>query len=124
MPASKEQIRLRRKLSIRHRISGTEDRPRLTVFRSSKHIYVQVVDDQKSVSLAAASSLTKGLESESGSEATAKTKRELAELVGAAIAKACLARGITKVVFDRNGYIYHGRIQALADGARKAGLDF
>jgi large subunit ribosomal protein L18 len=120
MSASKEQIRLRRKLSIRHRVSGTEERPRLTVFRSSKHIYAQVIDDTKSISLAAFSSLTK----EISKETAEKTKREMAELVGAQIAKACLARGITKVVFDRNGYIYHGRVQALADGARKAGLDF
>ncbi len=120
MSASKDQIRLRRKLSIRKRITGTEERPRLTVFRSSKHIYAQVIDDSKSVSLAAASTLTKEL-SKVGEE---KTKREMAELVGATIAKACLARGITKVVFDRNGYIYHGRIRALADGARNARLDF
>ena len=120
MSASKEQIRLRRKLSIRHRVSGTEERPRLTVFRSSKHIYAQVIDDTKSVSLAAVSSLTK----EISKETAEKTKREMAELVGATIAKACLAKGITKVVFDRNGYIYHGRIKALADGARAGGLDF
>ena len=120
MSASKDQIRLRRKLSIRKRVTGTEERPRLTVFRSSKHIYAQVIDDSKSVSLVAASTLTKDL-----SKATAeKTKREMAELVGATIAKACLAKGITKVVFDRNGYIYHGRIRALADGARSAGLEF
>jgi large subunit ribosomal protein L18 len=120
MSASKEKIRLRRKLSIRKRVSGTDERPRLTVFRSSKHIYAQVIDDTKSVSLVAASSISKEL-AKAGEE---KTKREMAELVGASIAKACLAKGITKVVFDRNGYIYHGRVQALADGARKAGLDF
>jgi large subunit ribosomal protein L18 len=120
MSASKEQIRLRRKLSIRKRVSGTEERPRLTVFRSSKHIYAQVVDDSTSKSLVAASTLSKEL----AKEAENKTKREMAELVGAAVAKACLARGITKVVFDRNGYIYHGRVRALADGARAAGLDF
>ena len=120
MSASKEKIRLRRKLSIRKRVSGTVERPRLTVFRSSKHIYCQVIDDTRSVSLVAASSVSKEL-AKAGEE---KTKREMAELVGASIAKACLAKGITKVVFDRNGYIYHGRVQALADGARKAGLDF
>jgi len=120
MSASKDQIRLRRKLSIRKRVTGTEERPRLTVFRSSKHIYAQVIDDSKSVSLAAASTLSKELAT-AGDD---KTKREMAELVGASIAKACLARGITKVVFDRNGYIYHGRVRALADGARSAGLDF
>ena len=122
MSASKEKIRLRRKLSIRKRVSGTEERPRLTVFRSSKHIYAQVIDDTQSVSLVATSTLSKELSKAEGSDK--KTKREMAELVGASIAKACLAKGITKVVFDRNGYIYHGRVQALADGARKAGLDF
>jgi large subunit ribosomal protein L18 len=122
MSASKDKIRLRRKLSIRKRVSGTEERPRLTVFRSSKHIYAQVIDDTQSVSLVATSTLSKELSSGEGSDK--KTKREMAELVGASIAKACLAKGITKVVFDRNGYIYHGRVQALADGARKAGLDF
>jgi large subunit ribosomal protein L18 len=122
MSAQKDKIRLRRKLSIRKRVSGTEERPRLTVFRSSKHIYAQVIDDTQSVSLVATSTLSKELSKAEGSDK--KTKREMAELVGASIAKACLAKGITKVVFDRNGYIYHGRVQALADGARKAGLDF
>jgi large subunit ribosomal protein L18 len=120
MLSHKEEIRLRRKLSIRQRVKGTTERPRLSVFRSSKHIYAQVIDDTTSATLVASSSLVKGLESEGDS----KTKRELAELVGTAIAKACLAKGITKVVFDRNGYIYHGRVKALADGARAGGLDF
>ena len=128
MSASKDKIRLRRKLSIRKRVSGTEERPRLTVFRSSKHIYAQVIDDTQSVSLVATSTLSKELSATEGTgsaeTAAKRTKREMAELVGASIAKACLAKGITKVVFDRNGYIYHGRVQALADGARKAGLDF
>lgn len=123
MSASKDKTRLRRKLSIRKRVSGTEERPRLTVFRSSKHIYAQVIDDTQSVSLVATSTLSKELAKAESSDSK-KTKREMAELVGASIAKACLAKGITKVVFDRNGYIYHGRVQALADGARKAGLDF
>ncbi|MBZ5711234.1 50S ribosomal protein L18 [Nannocystis pusilla] len=119
MPSPKEQIRLRRKASIRKRVHGTTERPRLSVFRSAKHIYAQVIDDSTSATLVASSSLVKELASESE-----KTKRELAELVGSAIAKACLAKGITKVVFDRNGYIYHGRVKALADGARAGGLDF
>ena len=123
MSASKDKTRLRRKLSIRKRVSGTDERPRLTVFRSSKHIYAQVIDDTQSVSLVATSTLSKELAKAEGPDSK-KTKREMAELVGASIAKACLAKGITKVVFDRNGYIYHGRVQALADGARKAGLDF
>ncbi len=123
MSASKDKTRLRRKLSIRKRVSGTDERPRLTVFRSSKHIYAQVIDDTQSVSLVATSTLSKEL-AKGETPDSKKTKREMAELVGASIAKACLAKGITKVVFDRNGYIYHGRVQALADGARKAGLDF
>lgn len=119
MPSQNEQIRLRRKASIRKRVHGTTERPRLSVFRSTKHIYAQVIDDTTSSTLVSASTLLKELAGESE-----KTKRELAELVGATIAKACLAKGITKVVFDRNGYIYHGRIKALADGARAGGLDF
>ena len=119
MPSQNEQIRLRRKASIRKRVHGTTERPRLSVFRSAKHIYAQVIDDTTSSTLVSASTLAKELAGENE-----KTKRELAELVGASIAKACLAKGITKVVFDRNGYIYHGRIKALADGARAGGLDF
>lgn len=120
MPSSNEQIRLRRKLSIRQRVNGTTERPRLSVFRSAKHIYAQVIDDSTSATLVSASTLVKELTGEVDN----KTKREMAELVGAVVAKACLAKGITKVVFDRNGYIYHGRIKALADGARAGGLDF
>ena len=120
MPSPKEQIRLRRKLSIRQRVHGTSERPRLSVFRSAKHIYAQMIDDSTSSTLVAASTLVKEL----SSEADNKTKREMAEMVGNIVAKACLAKGITKVVFDRNGYIYHGRVKALADGARAGGLDF
>lgn len=120
MPSQNEQIRLRRKASIRKRVHGTTERPRLSVFRSAKHIYAQVIDDTTSATLVSASTLLKEL-SAAGDD---KSKREMAELVGASIAKACLAKGITKVVFDRNGYIYHGRIKALADGARAGGLDF
>ena len=120
MPSQNEQIRLRRKASIRKRVHGTTERPRLSVFRSAKHIYAQVIDDTTSATLVSASTLAKEV-SGAGDD---KSKREMAELVGASIAKACLAKGITKVVFDRNGYIYHGRIKALADGARAGGLDF
>jgi large subunit ribosomal protein L18 len=112
--------RARRKLRIRKHVTGTAERPRLTVFRSSKHIYAQVIDDAESRSLAAASTLTKAL----AEELAEKTKTECAQVVGAAIAKICLERGITKVVFDRNGYDYHGRVSALAQAARDAGLDF
>ncbi|MBK8261836.1 MAG: 50S ribosomal protein L18 [Nannocystis sp.] len=117
MSTYKDSARLRRKKGIRVKVIGSPERPRLTVFRSCKHIYAQVIDDTAAVSLAAASDLVKA-------EASDKVnKRERARLVGLAIAKACIAKGITKVVFDRNGYIYHGRVSALADGAREGGLD-
>ena len=112
--------RERRKLRIRKNISGTPERPRLTVFRSSKHIYAQVVDDAAGSTLAAVSTLTKDVK-----DALAEAnKTAAAKIVGQAIAKACLAKGVAKVVFDRNGYLYHGRIQALAQAAREAGLQF
>jgi large subunit ribosomal protein L18 len=117
MATNKNSGRLRRKKGIRNRINGSAERPRLTVFRSCKHIYAQVIDDDRAVSLVAASDLGKNAPGEG-------TKRERAKAVGQAIAKACLEKGITQVVFDRNGYIYHGRVSALADGAREGGLDF
>jgi len=114
MSTYKDNARLRRKKGIRVKVVGSSERPRLTVFRSCKHIYAQVIDDTAAVSLAAASDLGKE---------PSESKRERARLVGLAIAKVCLEKGITKVVFDRNGYIYHGRVSALADGAREGGLD-
>jgi large subunit ribosomal protein L18 len=121
--ANKDKIeaRERRKASIRKRVSGTSERPRLTVFRSNKHIYAQVIDDSASQSLLTVSDLQKDL-LEAVNAAESKVDR--AKIVGAAVAKACIDKGITKVVFDRNGYIYHGRVRALADGARKGGLEF
>jgi large subunit ribosomal protein L18 len=108
--------RARRKLRIRKKISGSTERPRLTVFRSNKQIYAQVVDDIRGSTLVSVASLKlEGLEG---------NKSARAEKVGEAIAAACKAKGITQVVFDRNGYIYHGRVKALADGARKGGLEF
>jgi large subunit ribosomal protein L18 len=112
--------RERRKLRIRRKISGTPERPRLTVFRSTKHIYVQVVDDVAGSTLAHASTLSKDVRT----ELDEATKSDAAKKVGAAIAKALLAKGIDKVVFDRNGYLYHGRVRALAEAAREAGLKF
>jgi large subunit ribosomal protein L18 len=112
--------RERRKLRIRRKISGTPERPRLTIFRSAKHIYAQVVDDQAGTTLAHASTLSKDVKSAIDDA----TKTDAAKKVGASIAKALLAKGIDKVVFDRNGYLYHGRIRALADAAREAGLKF
>jgi len=108
----------RRKARVRKRVKGTADRPRLNVYRSNKHIYAQLVDDMASVTLAAASTKSKNL-------AGAKAKKlDSAKKVGELIAKIAQGKGITKVVFDRNGYLYHGRIKALAEGARAAGLNF
>jgi large subunit ribosomal protein L18 len=112
--------RERRKLRIRRRVSGTEVRPRLTVFRTSKHIYAQVVNDVEGKTLAHASTLSRDVRA----GVDDANKSDAAKLVGKAIAKALLAKGIDKVVFDRNGYLYHGRILALADAAREAGLKF
>ena len=110
--------RERRKLRIRRKMSGTAEKPRLTVFRSAKHIYAQVVDDVAGKTLAHSSTLAKGLKGGEGN------KTDEAKRVGTAIGKALVAKGITKIVFDRNGYLYHGRIRALADAAREAGLKF
>jgi large subunit ribosomal protein L18 len=112
--------RERRKLRIRRKISGSSERPRLTVFRSSKHIYAQVVDDVAGSTIAHASTLSADVRK----AAEEATKSDAAKKVGAAIAKLLLSKGIDKVVFDRNGYLYHGRIRALADAAREAGLKF
>lgn len=112
--------RERRKLRTRRKISGTPERPRMTVFRSLKHIYAQVVDDVAGKTLAHASTLSKDLKAEAGEA----VKTDAAKLVGKAIAAQLKAKGVTKIVFDRNGYMYHGRIQALAEGAREGGLEF
>lgn len=108
----------RRKIRVRKKISGTTERPRLNVFRSNKSIYAQIIDDTTGKTLAAASSLHKEI-------LAAKVKKsDESKLVGALIAKLAKEKGIEKVVFDRSGYIYHGRVKALADGAREAGLQF
>jgi len=120
MLTEKTKSRERRRKRIRKKVTGTAERPRLTVFRSTKHIYAQVVDDASASSMASASTLSKSL----GTELESKNKSDSAKVVGAAIAKACKDKGITKVVFDRNGYAYHGRVSALADAAREAGLEF
>lgn len=111
--------RQRRKYRIRNKISGTGGRPRLSVFRSAKHIYAQVVDDVSGATLAAASTLSRDLK---GTDSESKT--DAAKKVGALIAKICLEKKLEQVVFDRNGYLYHGRVRALADAAREAGLNF
>lgn len=117
---TKTENHARRKRRIRKAVVGTPERPRLTVFRSCKHIYAQVIDDQNATSLALRSTLTKAL----APEIEGKSKQDAAKVVGTAIAAACQDKGITQVVFDRNGYAYHGRVSALATAAREAGLEF
>jgi large subunit ribosomal protein L18 len=112
--------RERRKLRIRKKVNGTVERPRLTVFRSAKHIYAQVIDDATGNTLAHASTLSKDLRGTLAED----SKVEAAKKVGALIGKICKSKKIDKVVFDRNGYMYHGRVSALAQAAREAGLDF
>lgn len=111
--------RERRKLRIRKKISGTPGQPRLSVFRTARHIYAQVIDDSTGTTIAHASTLSKDLE---GSLEGNKT--DAAKKVGALVAKICLSKNIERVVFDRNGYLYHGRVSALADAAREGGLKF
>jgi len=112
--------RLKRRKRVRGKISGTEERPRLTVSKSLKHIYAQVIDDEKMVTLASASTLAKDIVG----ELSDINKTDAAAKVGELVAKISLDKGIKRVAFDRNGYRFHGRIKALADGARKGGLEF
>jgi large subunit ribosomal protein L18 len=109
-----------RKSRIRKKVEGTPERPRLTVFRSAKHMYAQVIDDTLGKTLVTVSTLSKDLRADAGD----KAKTEAAKIIGTAIANACKSKGIAKVVFDRNGFLYHGRVKALAEAAREAGLDF
>ena len=111
---TKIERRQKIKYRVRNKISGTADRPRLSVFRSNKQIYAQVINDEEGKTLVAASSL--GMEK--------MPKKEQAAKVGEMVAQKAISAGITPVVFDRNGYLYHGRVQELADGARKGGLKF
>lgn len=113
-------LRQQRHLRIRREMGGLPERPRLSVFRSLKHIYAQIVDDSKGVTLAAASTL----DPEIRGAMKDKKKAEAGMLVGELIAKRAQAKGVKQVVFDRGGYLYHGRIKVLADAARKAGLQF
>lgn len=112
--------RLKRQKRIRKRITGTEERPRLCVFRSATHMYAQVIDDVKGATLVAASTLD-GDFKENNDKVTGK---DAAAAIGKLVGKRALEKGITKVVFDRNGFLYHGRVKALSDGAREAGLNF
>lgn len=118
--AQKLASRIKRKVRIRTRVSGSPARPRLSVFRSAGHIYAQVVDDLAGRTVAAASTLS----AEVRGQAKGKKKIEQAQLVGALIATKAKAAGITRVVFDRNGFLYHGRVAALAAAAREHGLEF
>lgn len=115
----KTRLRTRRRAAIRKRLSGTAERPRLAVFRSNKGIYAQIIDDVKGVTLVSMSSISKEIELAAGLK---KTEQSL--MVGQKLGEKAIAIGITKVAFDRSGYKYHGRVKALADGARKAGLEF
>ncbi|MEH6992266.1 50S ribosomal protein L18 [Bacillus sp. EB106-08-02-XG196] len=114
----KNASRKKRHARVRAKLSGTAARPRLNVFRSNKHLYAQLIDDMSGVTLASASTMEKDLNLESTSNVDA------AKLVGELVAKRAVEKGITAVVFDRGGYLYHGRIQALADAARENGLQF
>ena len=120
---TKEDRRDRIKLRIRKRVAGTPERPRLTVFRSVAHLYVQVVDDRSGHTVAAASSVEPALKATFATKVRGNNKAG-AEAVGRAIAERLKEKGITRVVFDRNGFLYHGRIKAVADAARQAGLEF
>ena len=116
--SSKVQIRFKRKKRIRASLEGTAERPRLAIFRSNQHFYAQLIDDVKGITLAAASTQEKDLRDKLGGTI------EGAKTVGNLIAKRAMAKNISSVVFDRSGYLYHGRVQALADAAREAGLKF
>ena len=116
----KNEIRKRKHLRVRKNVSGTTERPRLCVYRSNSHIYAQIIDDTNGTTLAAASSLDKDVKSQVANGGNIEAAKE----VGKLIASRASDKNITAVVFDRGGYIYHGRVQALADAAREAGLEF
>ena len=114
---NKNAMRLHRHVRVRGKISGTAERPRLNVFRSNANIYAQIIDDVNGVTLVSANTLEKGFEGATGNA-------EAAKKVGAVLAERAKAKGIEEVVFDRGGYVYHGRVAALAEGAREGGLKF
>lgn len=118
--SDKERRRLKRKGSIRKRLFGTAERPRLSVFRSAKHVYAQAIDDVTGRVVAAASDTEEKLASAVGG----KPKKDRARMIGKAIGAKLIAAGVTTAVFDRNGFIFHGRVKEVADGAREAGLEF
>jgi large subunit ribosomal protein L18 len=114
-------LRQKRHKRVRAKVSGTPQRPRLNVFRSSQHIYAQVIDDERGHTLVAAGSVEPTIRQQVSDETT---KTDTARLVGSLVAERAKAAGITQVVFDRGGFLYHGRVRALADAARESGLDF
>ena len=116
----KNAVRQRRHARVRKQVSGTAEMPRLNVYRSLNHIYVQIIDDVKGVTIASASTMEKGIRE----QLAGKTKTEAAKLVGLTAGERAKEKGIATVVFDRGGYLYTGRVKAVADGAREAGLDF
>ncbi len=118
--ASRSKTRVKKHMKMRNKLQGTTLRPRLSVFRSEKHIYAQIIDDTKGNTLVAASTAEKALVA----ELSATSNVEAAKVVGEAVAKKALAKGINEVVFDRGGFLYHGRVKAVADAAREAGLQF
>ena len=120
MAKKSADTRKRRHRRIRAKISGTAERPRLNVFRSTEHIYAQVIDDAAGHTIISASTVDAGLRS----DLDGKTKKEQATLIGKTVAERAKAAGIETIVFDRGGYLYHGRVKALADGAREGGLKF
>ena len=120
---TKEDRRDRIKYRIRKRVRGTQERPRLTVFRSAAHIYVQVVDDMQGTTIAAASTVEPAVKGALAKEAKGGNVAG-AKAIGKAIAERLLEKGVKQVVFDRNGFLYHGRVKAVADAAREAGLEF
>ena len=117
--AIKTVTRLKRQVRVRKKVRGTTERPRLNVFKSAKHIYAQLIDDTNSTTIVAASTL-----SDAAHDLTNTGNITAATLVGKEVARLAIAKGVTTVVFDRNGFLYHGRIKALADSAREAGLNF
>lgn len=115
---NKNSVRAKRHLRIRAHLKGTAQMPRLCVYRSTAHIYAQVIDDEKGVTLASASTIAKGV------DVSGMSKTEAAKTVGKLVAQRAIEAGVKTVVFDRGGYLYTGRVKALADGAREAGLEF
>ncbi len=116
----KQELRLRRQKSVRGHVRGTSDRPRLSVFRSNNHMYCQIIDDTNGTTLVALSTLNSNVKA----MVAGKKPVEQANILGKELAKLCAEKSISKVAFDRNGFIYHGRIEAVAAGAREGGLDF